>query len=113
MEKVAAILSTPGRHSIHGCRAQLNFSDQREHEKNCEFRWLALLNGRCETVVFTIDDADGAWFGKRLRLQYCLGRNFLLVFWREHEDESKCCCLVAQLIGDPRERRTGLPTSWM
>ncbi|XP_054920722.1 E3 ubiquitin-protein ligase sina-like [Dermacentor andersoni] len=129
MEKVAAIIFTPCRHSIHGCRAQLTFSDQREHEKNCEFRpfscalpWTKctwngplctidshirqahnapLLSG--ETVVFTIDDADGAWFGKRLRLQSCLGRSFLLVFWREHEDASKGCCLVAQLIGDPRE----------
>ncbi|XP_072141321.1 E3 ubiquitin-protein ligase Siah1-like [Dermacentor andersoni] len=56
-----------------------------------------------EAVVFIIDDADGAWFGKRLRLQSCLGRNFLLVFWREHEDASKGCCLVAQLVGDPRK----------
>nr|XP_054920665.1 seven in absentia homolog 3-like [Dermacentor andersoni] len=57
----------------------------------------------CETVVFTIDVADGARFGKRLRLQCCLRRNFLLVFWREHKDASKGCRLVAQLIGDPRE----------
>ncbi|KAH7971058.1 hypothetical protein HPB49_018465 [Dermacentor silvarum] len=56
-----------------------------------------------ETVTFSIDDADSAWFGKRLRVQSCLGRNFLLVFWREHEDASKGCCVQAQLIGEPRE----------
>ncbi|KAH7970284.1 hypothetical protein HPB49_002259 [Dermacentor silvarum] len=53
--------------------------------------------------VYSIDDADGAWFGKRLRVQSCFGRNFLLVFWREHEDASKGCCVLAQLIGEPRE----------
>ncbi|KAH7970209.1 hypothetical protein HPB49_001034 [Dermacentor silvarum] len=57
----------------------------------------------CEIVTFSIDDADSTWFGKRLRVQYCFGRNFLLVFWREHEDASKGCCVLAQLIGEPRE----------
>ncbi|XP_037502378.1 E3 ubiquitin-protein ligase sina [Rhipicephalus sanguineus] len=91
MERVAAILFTPCRHSVYGCREQLTICDQWEHEETCS------------TVTFGVDDADGAWFGKRLRLQSCFERHFLLVFWREHEDACRGCCVLAQLVGEPHE----------
>lgn len=129
MERVAAILFTPCRHSVYGCREQLTICDQWEHEETCEFRpfpcilpwtkctWKGPLSAieahisqahnapllRGSTVTFGVDDADGAWFGKRLRLQSCFERHFLLVFWREHEDACRGCCVLAQLAGEPHE----------
>ncbi|KAH7970283.1 hypothetical protein HPB49_002258 [Dermacentor silvarum] len=93
MERVAAILFTPCRHSVHGCRAQLTFSDQWEHEDTCEF-------STCRGYHNHMAMAEGM---QLVTTQSCLGRNFLLVFWREHEDASKGCCVLAQLIGEPRE----------